>query len=77
MLGKGTVLHQHDIHVDNDRLEKVGGDTGAADLERLNVFQLSRGFESNQMSGSRISNLGKASSCAFIYIGNLVRQILR
>ena len=54
MLGKGTVLHQHDIHVHHNRLEKVSGDAGAVDLECRNVGQALGGFESNKRSDSLV-----------------------
>jgi hypothetical protein len=67
MLGKGTILNQHGIYVHHDRLEKVGGNTRAVDLKRLDVFQLLRGWESNETSDFGICNLREANSRAICY----------
>lgn len=72
MLGMGTVLHQHDIHVNHNGLEKVSGNAGAVHLERLSVTEKFGGVESNQRSDIEVGSLGDATSGAGVYVRILV-----
>jgi hypothetical protein len=48
MLRQRPVLHHHNIHVLNDRLEKRGGDAGTMELKGMDVFQMSKRVEANE-----------------------------
>ena len=77
MFGRGAILHQHDVQVHHNGLEKVCGYARAVDLERANVFQAVVGFESNERSNSLIGYVGEASPRAAFYVEILVNHILR
>jgi hypothetical protein len=69
-------LHQHDIHVHHNGLEKVSGNARTVDLERLNVTQGLGGIESNQRSSRVVSCFGEANFRAVFYAEISVNQIL-
>jgi hypothetical protein len=60
-------LLQHDIHVFNDRLEDVGGNTRTVQSERSDIVELSMGFKPNELGNVLILDFGEANLQAFIW----------
>lgn len=75
MIIRGPILHQHDIHVDHDGLEKVGGDTRPVNLKFSNVAQLAPKAESYKRSDVGICDFGGVN--APIYIESLASHMIK
>lgn len=67
MMEKGPMVHQHDIHFVYDGFEKVRRDAGAVELKGSNVFQISKGVESNKGSDIHILDARKTQLQALLY----------